>query len=80
MTLGNFLAVISNKDVYISVVNVEGDEIIKFLSSGYAGVESDVLDREVKKVTINGSQNMVIIIKDAATTAETNEESGEGGA
>lgn len=76
MTLEKLLKAMTNKDMFVSVTDVEGDEIIKFVQSGYEGVESDLLAREVKKFTINGSQNITVVVKDAGNTA-TGEVSGQ---
>lgn len=61
MTLQLFLEAFTNKDVNITLTE-DGDEIITFVSGGTAGIESDVLAKTVKKITLNGSSSLTLAI------------------
>lgn len=49
MKLRDFLKTLKTKDIKIIIVDAEEVEHIKFYSEGFEGVESDLLDLNVKK-------------------------------
>ena len=49
MKLKDFLKTLKTKDVKIVIVDADEVEHIKFYSEGFEGVESDILELEVKK-------------------------------
>lgn len=62
MTLRQFLSVLSgNKGTSVTLLNLEETELLTFNIEGYANVESDILDRNVKKVTVNKTSNAVAL-------------------
>ena len=62
MTLRQFLAVLSsNKGVSITLMDSEDVELLTFNVEGYQTVESDVLDREVKKAVLSKTPNNIIL-------------------
>lgn len=68
MTLTDFLAAFANnKGVSVELVDSDDESLITFLAEGYASVESDLGEREVKKVKINGASKVTVIIGDAPT-------------
>lgn len=71
MTLNNFLSALKTPDVKIILLDASGTEIIKFFSSGYAGVESDILARTVRKFEITSVSSISITVNDAVTTPAT---------
>lgn len=53
MTLRQLLTVFDdNKGTSVTLMNLEGVDILTFIVEGFMAVESDILDRGVKKVTI----------------------------
>ena len=65
MTLREFLETLEeNKGFSITLANAEGDVLITFQAEGWQSVESDILDKEVKKVLISNSK-MTIRLKEA---------------
>lgn len=67
MKLKDFLEALTNKNINVTLTE-DSEELITFVSAGYAGIESDVLDKVVKKISIDGATAMTVIIADAATT------------
>lgn len=66
MKLSDFLAALSNKNINVTL-SENGEEIISFVSAGVAGIEGDILEKEVKKWSIDGVTSMSVIIGDTAT-------------
>lgn len=78
MTLRQLLSALKTVGVKVELLDLERNEIIKFYSEGYAGVEEDILAREVKQFEFPSTGTMTIVIKDAVeTTNETNETNAE---
>lgn len=65
MTLLQFLEVFGTKDIKITLVDENGNEIIKFYSEGYEGVESDISAKLVKKIDLTSASSLSIVLKDA---------------
>lgn len=75
MTLRDFLLALKTKEVRITLVDAEGDEMIKFFSEGYINVESEILARTVKKFDLTSATSLSIVLNNPVdeTTPETNE-------
>lgn len=52
MTLNDFLSTLKTSDIKITLYDNEANEIIKFYSEGYSGIESDILSRTITKFEI----------------------------
>ena len=70
MTLESFMSALKTKGVKVTLLDVEENELIKFYSDGYTGVESDILARTIKKFDIPSAGNITIILNDAVTEPE----------
>lgn len=70
MTLEAFMAALKTKGVKVTLNDTEGNEIIKFFSDGYAGVEGDILARTIKKFDIPSAGNITVVLNDAPVTPE----------
>lgn len=75
MTLKDFLLALKTKEVRITLVDAEGDEMIKFFSEGYINVESEILARTVKRFDLTSATSLSIVLNNTVdeTTPETNE-------
>ena len=67
MTLRDFMICLTNANLNVGLSDENGD-LITFVSGGYASVESDLLDRKVKKWSVNSSTSISIVLKDTETT------------
>ena len=65
MLLSAFLSALKTQNVKITLLDKEDNEIIKFYSEGYSGVESDILARTVKKFEITSNSSLTITLEDA---------------
>lgn len=65
MTLRQFVEALITKDVKITIME-NGEEIIKFYSEGYGGVESDILSRVVSKWEISSASAVTIHLEAVA--------------
>ena len=66
MQLSELLVAISgNKNLYVTLTDKTGVEMITFNAAGYESVEGDLGTREVEKVTIAAHTSIVIALKDA---------------
>lgn len=74
MTLNAFMAALKTKGVRVTLTDTEGNELIKFYSDGYTGVESDLLARTIKKFDIPSAGNITVVLNDAPVTPEPEEE------
>ena len=83
MTLRQFLSVLStNKGTQVTLLNIEDVELLTFNVEGYESLESDILDRGVKKVFMSKTPTAVslkITLLDAVTTPETPDNTGTNG-
>lgn len=72
MTLEQFISTLKTSDIKVSVFSVEDaeTEIIKFYSDGYAGVESDILARTVKRWSITSSSAISVTLEEPETVSE----------
>lgn len=70
MTLETFISALKTKEIKISLMDLNEDEIIKFYSDGYAGVESDLLARTVNKWYISSATTITVYL-DNVETGET---------
>lgn len=66
MTLRAFLAALKTSGVKITLVDVEGNELIKFFSDGYESVESDILARTVKRFDLTAVNALSVVINNPA--------------
>ncbi len=61
MTLLQFISVLNNSDINVSVVDAQTDKnIITFVSQGYEGVESELTARPVVSWSILGVSKVVV--------------------
>ena len=65
MLLSDFLSALKTEGVKITLVDEDGNEMIKFFSEGYTNVESDVLARTVKKFDLTSATSLSIVINNA---------------
>lgn len=61
MKLRDIVSALKTREIKITIID-DGDEIIKFYSEGYAGVESDILDRDVSKWEITSASSVSIYL------------------
>ena len=64
MKLQDIISALKTKEIKVTIID-DGEEIIKFYSEGYAGVESDILDREVSKWDITSASSISIYLTSA---------------
>jgi len=77
MTLQEFISVLKTPEIKVILKdNDTDDEIIKFYSDGYSGVEADILAREVNRWEIT-SQSAITIVLNAATNSDNTPEPNE---
>ena len=74
MVLSDFLSALKTPSIKVTLLTSEGDEIIKFFSEGYSGVESDILARTIKKFEIVSNTALNIVLNDVATTPAEQQE------
>ncbi len=70
MTLKTFMETCTTTKMSVTISDSTGD-IITFNSEGYAGVESDVLAREVKSWGISNQKTLNVVIADIVKPAGT---------
>jgi len=70
MKLDDFLKALKTKDVKILILNNDEEEIIKFYSDGYSGVESDVREQEVLKWFITGVSSIKVYVDAPASSSD----------
>ena len=64
MTLEAFMSAMLNKDIRATILNSKKEEIIRFYSEGYRGVESDILAMPIDTFEINSNNTMTIVLSD----------------
>ena len=64
MTLLKFIEALSNKDINVTVIDGNNDNVvvIEFKNQGIAGVESDVSARPVKKWRMVGATSIEVTL------------------
>lgn len=67
MKLDDFLKALKTKDIKITITDNEENEIIRFYSDGYDGVESDIREKEVTKWFLVSASSIRIYI-DSSTS------------
>ena len=70
MTLNEFMSALKTQGVKITLLDVEDNEIIKFFSEGYLGVEADILARTIKKFDLTSVNAISIVLNDVDTPPE----------
>lgn len=65
MTLNAFLSALKTVGIKVTILDVRGDELIKFFSEGYESVESDILARNVEKFELSSASTITVTIADA---------------
>jgi len=74
MTLQEFIAGLKTAEVKVILKdNSTDDEIIKFYSDGYAGVEADILARTVNRWTIESGSSITVVLNSATDTTDDNQ-------
>lgn len=69
MVLSDVLKALSgNVSLNVTLIDNDDNTLITFGVVGFAGVESDIQAREVKKIKIESSTSAIITIDDAAPT------------
>lgn len=71
MKLNDFLKALKTKDIKVILVDSDENELIRFYSDGYEGVESDILDADVKKWFINSTTAIKIYIDYASESNDS---------
>ena len=64
MTLEVFMSAMKNKDMRVTILNAKKEEIIRFYSEGFNGVENDILAMTVDTFEINTNNTMTIVLSD----------------
>lgn len=64
MNLRDIVSALKTKEIKVTIID-DAEEIIKFYSEGYAGVESDILDRDVSKWDITSASSITIYLTPA---------------
>ena len=64
MTLEVFMSAMKNKDIRVTILNDKKEEIIRFYSEGYRGVENDILAMTVDTFEININNTLTIVLSD----------------
>ena len=62
MTLETFISALKTKEVKITLMSLDENEIIKFYSDGYAGVEGDILARTVNKWYMDSATSIKVYL------------------
>lgn len=66
MVLSDLLVALAyNTKTYVTLKNLDDEELITFNASGYASVESDLGSRGIKKILVESVSNIVIVLEDA---------------
>jgi len=66
MILSDLLVALSgNAQLYITLTDKTGVELITFNAGGYSSVESDLGAREVERITLDSLNKVAIALKDA---------------
>lgn len=65
MTLTKFLKALKTKEVLVTVLDKEDNEICKIYADGSDALADDIEAREVDKWVINSSSSITVTIKDA---------------
>ncbi len=65
MILKDFLKALATDNVKVNLVK-DGSNIISFDSKGYESVESEILENEVAKWTLDGASSITVTIKEVA--------------
>ena len=73
MKLRDIVSALTTREVKVTVLD-GGAEIIKFFSEGYAGVESEILDRDVSKWDITSASSISIFLAAVPNTTPTEPE------
>ena len=67
MKLSDLLVTLScNRNLYITLKDDNDNALITFNAEGYAAVESDLGDRDVKRIKLTSPSTMDITLEDAA--------------
>ena len=74
MTLFDFISPLKTSEVKVTLMNTDDAEIIKFYSEGFAGVEDTILNRSVKKWTIDSQSAIKVVLDDVPGTSESTSE------
>lgn len=67
MKLRDFLEKFKSKEIKVLVMN-DGEDLIKFYSEGWAGVESDILDMNISKWEITSATSITIYLNDESNS------------
>ena len=62
MTLEVFMRAMKNKDMRVTILNAKKEEIIRFYSEGFRGVENDILAMTVDTFEINTNNTMTVVL------------------
>ncbi len=64
MDLQTLMTTLKTKEIKVTIMDADENEIIKFYSDGYAGVESDLLAKTVSKWYIASATAITVYIED----------------
>lgn len=71
MTVRDFLSTLKSKEIKIILKDLNEDDIVKFYSEGYAGVESDLLDRTLNKWYLTGTTALTVYLDNVTDETST---------
>jgi hypothetical protein len=62
MKLRDFMETFKSREIKVSVIDA-GEDLIKFFSEGWAGVESDILDRNISKWEMTSATSISVYLE-----------------
>lgn len=71
MTVRDFLSTLKSKEIKVTLKDLNEDDIVKFYSEGYAGVESDLLDRTLNKWYLTGTTALTVYLDNVTDETPT---------
>lgn len=74
MTLLDFISALKTKEIKVTLLNEDDNELIKFYSDGYTGVESDILAKTVRKWDITSQSAITVALKDTSDSSQSESE------
>jgi hypothetical protein len=71
MKLKDLLSALKTQEIKVMIVDVEGNELIRFYSDGYRSVEEDILERQVKHWNLLSANSISVVILNPENTNTT---------
>ena len=77
MKLLDFISALKSKEVKVTLLDNDDNEIIKFYSEGFSGVEDSVLNRSVKKWSIESQTSIKVVLEESAHSESESQSESE---